>query len=67
MITQEQIKKLTPLPFRPVLAYTRFRDQSIVPELSPYFTPPRFKRVWDGSKYTIKTDRGFYPIPKKKK
>lgn len=67
MITKQQIQELKPLPFEPVLSFTRFKNGAIVPQSHPAFTPPRFKKTWDGNKYTVKTERGFYPYPKKKK
>lgn len=61
MIKEPKIKVM---PFEPVLAYTRFKDGRIV---HPAFNSPRYKKHWDGEKYTIKMRRGMVVIPKKKK
>ena len=71
MMTKKQIEELQPLPFEPKVAYSRFKDGGIVPQSMKVWGQdsegkwgfknhsPRFKN----GKY----ERGFYPVPKKKK
>jgi len=62
-LSKKQVKEIESKPFKEVLAYTRFRDGSLVPTSHPAFSYPRIKRSWsfegthevtlkDGSKET---------------
>jgi len=44
MITKKQVQELQPAPFKPVLAYTRYKNGMIVPN-----TKPRLKREWSNN------------------
>ena len=35
MITKKQVQELQPAPFKPVLAYTRYKNGMIVPNTKP--------------------------------
>lgn len=67
MITKQQIKELKPGKWIPCFSYTRYRNGQIVQEGISGYSPPRFKKWWDGEKYVPKTERGLsIVVPKKK-
>ena len=46
MLTAKQVSEIKPLPFQPVLSYTRFKDGTKVWQNHPSYSPPRYKREW---------------------
>jgi hypothetical protein len=42
-LSKKQVESIPLAPFKQQYAYTRFIDGTIVPEGSPYFSPPRLK------------------------
>lgn len=45
-ITKKEVEELEPDSFVEQKSFTRFADQAIVPEISPFYSPPRLKKEW---------------------